>query len=98
AARFARGDQRNYFVRCLKCNFAQVLRWRHTNHDTGEVTGISWEYENGRLVPDSVRYRCQECGHPHTNDDKARLLSPDHGAEWLPTAEAVDRYHRSYHL
>jgi phage terminase large subunit GpA-like protein len=96
--RFRRGDQRYYFVRCLKCNFAQTLRWRHQNNETGEVTGISWELDNGRLVPDSVRYLCQECGHPHTNDDKTRLLSPEHGAEWIPTAEPADPYHRSYHL
>ncbi len=96
--RFRRGDQRYYFVRCLKCNFAQTLRWRRDNKDTGEVTGITWETERGHIVPDSVRYRCQECGHPHTNDDKARLLSPDHGAEWRPTAEPQDPHHRSYHL
>jgi phage terminase large subunit GpA-like protein len=96
--RFRRGDQRYYFVRCLKCNHAQVLRWRRENPQTGEVTGITWETENGRLVPDSVRYLCEECAHPHTNDDKTRLLSPDHGAEWRPTAEPADQYHRSYHL
>jgi phage terminase large subunit GpA-like protein len=49
-------------------------------------------------VPDSVHYLCQECGHPHTNDDKTRLLSPDHGAEWKPTDVPADPYHRSYHL
>jgi phage terminase large subunit GpA-like protein len=96
--RFRRGDQRYYFVRCLKCNFAQTLRWRRENKDTGEVTGITWELERGHLVPDSVRYLCQECGHPHTNDDKTRLLSPAHGAEWRPTAEPEDPHHRSYHL
>jgi phage terminase large subunit GpA-like protein len=98
AQRFRRGDQRYYFVRCLKCNFAQTLRWKRENKDTGEVTGITWELERGHLVPDSVRYLCQECGHPHTNDDKTRLLSPAHGAEWRPTAEPEDPHHRSYHL
>jgi phage terminase large subunit GpA-like protein len=98
AARFARGDQRYYFVRCLKCNFAQVLRWQRTNNETGEVTGITWETERGQLIPESVRYLCQECAHPHSNDDKRRLLSPDHGAEWRPTAQPADPFHRSYHL
>jgi phage terminase large subunit GpA-like protein len=97
-SRFQRGDQRYYFVRCLKCNFAQTLRWRRTNHETGEVTGITWETESGRLIPDSVRYLCRECGHPHVNDDKVRLLSPAHGAEWRPTAVPADPHHRSYHL
>lgn len=96
-SRFLRGDQRYYFVRCLKCNFAQTLRWRRTTAD-GEVTGITWETDGGRLVPDSVRYLCRECGHPHVNDDKVRLLSPAHGAEWRPTAVPADPHHRSYHL
>jgi len=95
---FERGDKRRYFVRCLKCNAPQTLRWRRENRDTGEVTGIVWETKDGNVVPESVRYLCRECSHPHTNDDKARLLSPEHGAEWRPTAEAADPTHRSYHL
>lgn len=96
--RFKRGDQRYYMVRCLACGYPQRLRWRHTDQDTGEVTGIVWETEGGRLVPDSVRYLCQQCAHPHTNDDKVKLLSPDYGAEWVPTAEPVAPDIRSYHL
>lgn len=95
---FERGDQRYYFVRCLKCNFHQVLKWIHTDRETGVVTGMTWETEAGRIVPDSVRYLCQACSHPHTNDDKTRLLSPDHGAEWRPTAEPISPEIRSYHL
>lgn len=98
-SRFNRGDQRHYFVRCLKCNAPQILRWRHKDKPDGEVGGgIIWETDGGKLVQDSVRYECHECRHPHTNDDKVRLLSPDHGAEWLPTAEPDDPSHRSYHL
>lgn len=96
--RFLRGDQRRYFVRCLKCNAPQTLRWERTNKDTGEVTGIHWETLEGNIVPDSVRYLCKECGHPHTNEDKTRLLAPEHGAEWRPTAVPVDPTCRSYHL
>ena len=98
ATRFAQGDQRYYFVCCLSCSYPQKLRFRHTDPDTGEVTGIVWEMENGRLVLDSVRYRCIECGHAHVNDDKIRLLAPEHGAEWRPSTEALDPHHRSYHL
>ncbi len=97
AKRFALGDQRHYFVCCLKCGFPQVLRWRSTDTN-GVVSGIVWETDNGRLVPDSVRYLCQSCLHPHTNDDKMRLLSPEHGAEWRPTAEPSSAHFRSYHL
>lgn len=98
---FKRGDQRYYYVCCLKCGFPQVLRWRHTNHETGEVGGIVWDLdENGNLIAESVRYICQApgCGHAHTNSDKVRLLSPSHGAEWRATATPVAPYIRSYHL
>lgn len=94
--RFARGDQRYYYVRCLSCGFPQVLRWTGTNKETGHVYGIQWETEGGLLVPGSVRYLCQNCGHEHVNDDKTRLLSPDHGAEWRPTAKPIAPDVRSY--
>lgn len=95
--RFRLGDQRYYFVNCLKCGFAQTLRWRRTG-DGGEVSGIVWDTENSRLVPGSVRYLCENCHHPHTNDDKTRLLSPAHGAAWRPTATASSPHIRSYHI
>jgi phage terminase large subunit GpA-like protein len=74
-----------------------VLRWRRTDRD-GVVSGIVWETDGGKLVPDSVRYLCENCGHAHTNDDKTRLLSPAHGAEWRPTATPSNPHIRSYHL
>lgn len=98
AKRFALGDQRYYHVCCLSCGFPQRLRWRYTRADTGEIAGIVWETEGGRLVTESVRYLCQNCGHAHSNDDKTMLLSPEHGAEWRPSAVPVSPYHRSYHI
>lgn len=95
--RFKRGDQRYYMVRCLACGFPQRLRWRHTN-ENGEITGIVWETEGDRLVPDSVRYLCQQCAHPHTNDDKVKLLDPSHGAHWEPFGTPAAPDIRSYHL
>lgn len=96
--RFLLGDQRYYFIRCLKCAFPQRLAWKRTDEKTGEVTGITWETEQGRLVAESVRYLCKNCSHGHINDDKTRLLSPEHGAEWTPTAQAISPEYRSYHL
>ncbi len=96
--RFLQGDQRYYLVRCLKCSFPQQLRFHYDNPKTGLVAGLTWELENENLIPDSVRWLCSECGHPHTNDDKTRLLAPANGAEWVPSSVATDRNHRSYHL
>ena len=38
-ARFLLGDQRYYFVCCVKCGHSQSLRWRRTGSN-GEVSGI----------------------------------------------------------
>lgn len=93
---FLHGDQRRYFVCCLGCGHAQTLRWTRTDPTTGAISGIVWDTDDvGHLVPDSVRYLCEKCGHPHTNDDKTRLLA---GGEWRPTATPTSPDHRSYHI
>jgi len=95
---FLQGDQRKYHVRCLKCGFPQELRWEHTDNETGVITGMYWETENGILVEDSVRYQCRNCSHGHVNGDKTRLFDPNNGAEWVPTATPKSPDIRSYHL
>lgn len=95
--RFKLGDQRYYFVRCLSCGFPQVMRWK-VDMPNGKRAGIVWDTEDGRLVKDSVRWLCSNCFHPHTNDDKIRLLDPAYGAEWRPTARPHSDDMRSYHL
>jgi terminase, large subunit len=92
--RFQGGDQRRYFVKCIACSHAQVLRWRRTNDD-GEVSGIVWKMDGDHVVPGSVRYLCEKCQHPHSNEDKARLLRD---GEWRPTAVPAHPTRRSYHL
>lgn len=96
--RFLLGDQRRYKVCCLRCGFPQVLRWKEEK--LGVRTGIVWETARGILVPDSVRYLCQNCQHPHINDDKVRLLAPAHGAHWQPNPKAnpASPFIRSYHI
>jgi phage terminase large subunit GpA-like protein len=98
-ALYKQGDQRKYHVRCLKCGFPQELRFRHENNETGVVSGMHWETENGFLVEESVRYLCQNCQNPHFNGDKTRLFDLDiNGAKWVPTAQPRSREIRSYHL
>jgi len=94
---YLKGDQRKYHISCLRCSAAQVLKWRRTNNETGEVTGFIWDVDDGRLVPGSTRYLCKECGHEHYESDKTRLFKSDN-AEWVPTAVSVSRDLRSYHL
>jgi len=97
-AAYLRGDQRKYFVRCLKCGFAQYLGWVGENKETGKKWGFTWETQNGTLVPESVFYCCRNCGHPHHEYDKAKLFALENGAEWKPTANAISPNVRSYHL
>jgi terminase, large subunit len=94
---FKAGDQRYYFVRCLSCGHTQTVRFRRTDKDTGKITGIVFETDKGRLVPGSVRYLCEQCGHAHSNEDKPRLFASDN-AEWRATATPETPHHRSYHL
>jgi phage terminase large subunit GpA-like protein len=97
-AAYDMGDKRRYFVRCIRCGFAQYLGWRGTNAETGHDWGFAWELERGALVEESVRYRCRDCGHEHFEHDKHRLFSPKHGAEWRPTADPKKPNVRSYHI
>jgi len=95
---FLKGDQRLYYVLCRHCNFPQVLKWHGVNDDKGFDYGFKWELERGQLLHESVRYSCQNCGHDHFEHDKNALFSPNEGAEWKPTARAVEPGIRSYHL
>lgn len=95
---YLRGDQRKPQIRCLSCGFPQILRWEGTNKETGAVFGFDWEMEEGSLLIESVHYKCANCGHKHFDYDKELLFSPDHGAEWIPTARPENPYIRSYHL
>lgn len=93
--RYLRGDQRKYFVPCKRCGFEQFLRWEGVNKDTGKPFGIAWETENDRLISESVRYLCQNCGEPHFEHDKEALFA---AGRWNPTATPVSPEIRSYHL
>jgi len=95
---YERGDQRKYYVLCKHCNFPQYLRWSGRNQRTGQDFGFVWETEKGRLVNESVRYKCEQCGTEHYEHDKVNLFSEEHGAHWKPTAIPVDKDIRSYHI
>jgi len=95
---YKRGDQRKYLVLCRSCSFPQELRWSGANKETGKDYGFAWDLDDGILIPESVRYLCQNCQTEHFEHDKENLFSLDHGAHWNPTARPQDRNIRSYHL
>jgi phage terminase large subunit GpA-like protein len=49
------------------------------------------------LDPESVRYVCKYCGHPHFEHDKPRFISQEN-CFWKPTAIPVEPHIRSYRL
>lgn len=92
---FLRGDQRVYRIRCRSCNAPQEIRmeWQ------GTPGGFRWDFdEDGKLLLDSVRYCCKECGHAHYETGKEKLFASEEGAHWHPTAKPTDPGIRSYHL
>ena len=95
----ARGDRREYRVRCRSCNFPQTLKMETTDRETGIIGGFRWDFdEGGSLILESVRYCCQSCGHEHFEHDKEKLFSEEEGAFWEPTAKPAEPGIRSYHL
>ena len=95
---FNKGDRRVYKCRCLKCGYPQNLRWSGKNKETGKDYGFAWDYnDEGQVDKMTVRYRCKNCGEPHFEYDKVKLIHKGN-AHWEPTATPVDPDIRSYHL
>jgi len=95
---YENGDQRVYLVPCRSCHRNQELVFQGKDKETGKAFGLVWDADDGQLVPDSVRYLCEFCGHAHRNSDKAWMLNEDNGAHWKPTAKAKNPNHRSYRI
>ena len=93
---YLKGDQREYRVPCNSCGHKQALVFNKVNKETGQQTGLVWEYDaDGVLDPASVRYLCVNCGHPHHEHDKTRMFKY---GEWVPTATPKRFGVRSYKL
>ena len=92
---FKKGDQRKYFIPCKECGEKQELKFQGVNKETGLVYGLTWEMDDGLLIPESVRYVCKHCGHAHRNADKAWMFPR---GEWKATARPTTLDHRSYHI
>ena len=95
---YLNGDQRKYHVLCKGCSFPQELRWNVVNKENGIEGGFKWDTEEGKLILESVRYVCPECGHEHYEYDKKAMFATENGALWVPTAKPKEPGIRSYHL
>lgn len=88
------GDQRKWHVPCPCCGEYIEIVWRH--EIDGEFYGVLFDKnENGRLVKDSVRYRCQKCGDEFKEKHKYDINLK---GKWIPTAEPIQEGFYSYHI
>lgn len=88
---FLIGDQRYFFVPCPHCGHMQTLRWRDAD---GTKRLIFDRDEDGRMVPDSAMYLCEECGALIEERHKTDMLA---AGEWRATAKG-DGVTKSYSL
>ena len=90
---FLKGDQREWLVPCPKCGEYIQLEW--TEGDKREH-GIFWELDDkGKLIENSIYYKCQQCGGEFNESHKydINLLG-----EWVPQGEAEQPGIYSYHI
>lgn len=96
---FKRGDQRVYLILCRSCSFPQRLKMTHMDRNRNRIGGFAWDLDDGsRLVLESVRYQCANCGHDHFEHDKDYIFASENGARWEPTAKPAEPGIRSYDL
>jgi phage terminase large subunit GpA-like protein len=77
AAAFEETDQRRYFVPCPHCNHRQPLWWSNVRWDKDE---------NGRHLPETAAYCCEECGTLWGDGDRWQAVQK---GEWRATAESM---------
>ncbi len=88
------GDQRKWHVPCPKCGEYIELLW--FAEIEGDKCGIIFEKdEKGRLIPDTVRYKCQCCKEEFKEKHKYEM---NLNGKWIPTAEPIQEGFYSYHL
>lgn len=84
------GDQRRYYVPCLKCGYEQYLDWVQLKYET-----ITDKNKRQELVLDSTYYECINCHSGWNNSDKIFFM-PE--GVWKPTKKSRRPHLVSYHL
>lgn len=75
---FMEGDQRYYYVPCVKCGELQRLVWSNLKYETTE---------SKKVIVDSVHYECKHCKHKILDTDKSKFLkdiSEGGKCQWIP--------------
>lgn len=89
------GDQRKWHWECPHCKKLINLQWR-VELENGTYAGIVYDLdETGRLINNTVRYKCQNCLEDIYESQKYDLNLK---GQWIPTARPVIENYYSYHL
>lgn len=89
------GDQRKWNWKCPHCKEYIPIEWR-VEVEKGKYAGIVYELtEKGRLIKESVKYKCQKCGGLIDHKEKHDLNLT---GKWIATAEPEIDYYVSYQI
>lgn len=92
---YLQGDQRKWHWPCPGCAVMIPSDWQ-IKLDEGGYAGIVWELDDkDKLIEESVHFKCPECGHKISNQDKHEINVL---GQWIPTAEPKDASIRSYYM
>ncbi len=95
---FLKGDQREYHIPCKHCGELITIGWNLKVDDLDGRAGVVFKRDNlGKLIKDSVQYRCQLCGEHFKETHKYDMLEQDLGI-WIPKADPISEIYRSYKL
>lgn len=92
---YLQGDQRKFMMPCPCCGSFIPIEFQLRQDN--EFYGIVWDTDTkGKLINNSVRYRCQSCGDTFKEDgNKSKMLRNGY---WQPTAEPSEPGFFSYHI
>lgn len=89
------GDQRKWHWPCMGCGVYVPSDWQ-IKQDDGTYAGIVWELdENNELIEESVKFKCPECGHLMSNNDKHEI---NKSGKWIPTVTPKEKNFVSYYM
>ena len=89
------GDQRKWHIPCPKCGEYIELKWNGKTKD-GEKFGIDFKKDKeGKLIPKSVGYICQECGKKFQEKEKYKINLK---GKWIPTKKPDREGYVSYYM
>lgn len=91
---YLKGDQRKYFMTCPVCG--EMINFEFSVTIEGERCGLVFEKdENGKLIKESVKYRCQNCWDHFPESEKFKMME---NGRWIPTAKPIRDDWYSYHI